>query len=148
MSRASLIHRIEEGIRELDRGEKMSVDEAMTIIGTGYAAGAEFPLAVRQISGAIARRIVCPVEPGRKLVKGEIYGMIKFGSRTELYLPVGEFDVKVKVGDKVTPDTVVGIIEAMKVMNEIKAEKSGVIKEIVVENGQPVEYGEALFVIG
>ena len=33
-------------------------------------------------------------------------------------------------------------------MNEIKAEKSGVIKEIVVENGQPVEYGEALFVIG
>ena len=54
----------------------------------------------------------------------------------------------VKVGDKVTPDTVVGIIEAMKVMNEIKAEKSGVIKEIVVENGQPVAYGEALFVIG
>lgn len=54
----------------------------------------------------------------------------------------------VKVGDKVTPDTIVGIIEAMKVMNEIKAEKSGVIKEIVVENGQPVEYGEALFVIG
>ena len=53
----------------------------------------------------------------------------------------------VKVGDKVTPDTVVGIIEAMKVMNEIKAEKGGVIKEIVVENGQPVEYGEALFVI-
>ncbi|WP_294506388.1 acetyl-CoA carboxylase biotin carboxyl carrier protein [uncultured Victivallis sp.] len=54
----------------------------------------------------------------------------------------------VKVGDKVTPDTVVGIIEAMKVMNEIKAEKSGVIKEIAVENGQPVEYGETLFVIG
>ena len=53
-----------------------------------------------------------------------------------------------KVGDKVTPDTVVGIIEAMKVMNEIKAEKSGVIKEIAVENGQPVEYGETLFVIG
>ncbi|MDR0933371.1 MAG: acetyl-CoA carboxylase biotin carboxyl carrier protein [Victivallales bacterium] len=53
----------------------------------------------------------------------------------------------VKIGDKVTADTVVGIIEAMKVMNEIKAEKSGVIKEIVVENGQPVEYGEALFVI-
>ena len=53
----------------------------------------------------------------------------------------------VKVGDKVTPDTVVGIIEAMKVMNEIKAEKSGVIKEILVENGQPVEYGQPLLVI-
>ena len=47
-----------------------------------------------------------------------------------------------------TPDTVVAIIEAMKVMNEIKAEKSGVIKEILVENGQPVEFGQPLFVIG
>lgn len=52
-----------------------------------------------------------------------------------------------KIGDRVSADTVVGIIEAMKVLNEIKAEKSGVIKEILVENGQPVEYGEALFVI-
>lgn len=76
-------------------------NEAMTIIGTGYAGGAEFPLAVRQISGAIARRIVCPVEPGRKLVKGEIYGMIKFGSRTELYLPPEGFELKIKVGDRV-----------------------------------------------
>ena len=54
----------------------------------------------------------------------------------------------VSVGDKVNADTVVAIIEAMKVMNEIKAEKSGVIKEILVENGSPVEYGQPLFVIG
>ena len=60
-----------------------------------------FPMAVRQISGAIARRIVCPVAPGRKLAKGEIYGMIKFGSRTELYLPCDRFDINVKIGDKV-----------------------------------------------
>ncbi len=53
----------------------------------------------------------------------------------------------VKVGDTVTEDSVIGIIEAMKVMNEIKAEKSGVIKEILVENGQPVEYGQPLLVI-
>ncbi len=53
----------------------------------------------------------------------------------------------VKVGDKVNADTVVGIIEAMKVMNEIKAEISGVVKEILIENGQPVEYGQSLFVI-
>ncbi len=51
------------------------------------------------------------------------------------------------VGDRVTADSVVAIIEAMKVMNEIKAEKSGVIKEILVENGQPVEFGQPLFVI-
>ena len=53
----------------------------------------------------------------------------------------------VKIGDSVTPDTVVGIIEAMKVMNEIKAEKSGVIRECMVENGQAVEFGQVLFVI-
>ena len=53
----------------------------------------------------------------------------------------------VSVGDKVTADTVVCIVEAMKVMNEIKAEKAGVIKEILVENATPVEYGQALFVI-
>ena len=56
-------------------------------------------------------------------------------------------DAMVKVGDKVDPETVVCIIEAMKVMNEIKAEKSGVIKEILVENGQPVEFGQPIFVL-
>jgi acetyl-CoA carboxylase biotin carboxyl carrier protein len=53
----------------------------------------------------------------------------------------------VKVGDTVTAETVVCIIEAMKVMNEIKAEKSGVIKEVLVENAQAVEFGQPLFVI-
>ncbi len=53
----------------------------------------------------------------------------------------------VKVGSKVNPDTVVCIIEAMKVMNEIKAEKSGTIKEILVDNAKPVEFGQPLFVI-
>ena len=53
----------------------------------------------------------------------------------------------VKVGDRVTPDTVICIIEAMKVMNEIKAEKSGVVKEIVAQNGQPVEYGQVLIIL-
>lgn len=53
----------------------------------------------------------------------------------------------VQVGDKVNPDTVLCIIEAMKVMNEVKAEKSGTIKEILVENGQPVEFGQPMFVL-
>ena len=76
-------------------------NEAMTIIGNGKLKDFTFPMAVRQISGAIARRIVCPVQPGRRLDKGEIYGMIKFGSRTELYLPADQFSVEVKIGDKV-----------------------------------------------
>ena len=78
-------------------------NEAMTIAGNASAAGKTFPMAIRQISGAIARRIVCPVEPGTVIKRGNIYGMIKFGSRTELYLPADDnFEVLVKVGDKVS----------------------------------------------
>jgi acetyl-CoA carboxylase biotin carboxyl carrier protein len=51
----------------------------------------------------------------------------------------------VDVGKSVTEDTVVCIIEAMKVMNEIKAETSGVIAEVLAENGKPVQFGQVLF---
>ena len=59
-------------------------------------------LIVRQISGAIARRIVCEAQEGQKLTGGQKFGMIKFGSRTELYLPSRD-DIKclVRKGDKV-----------------------------------------------
>jgi phosphatidylserine decarboxylase len=59
-------------------------------------------LIVRQISGAIARRIVCKASEGQSLTGGEKFGMIKFGSRTELYVPAREYaECRVKVGDKV-----------------------------------------------
>ncbi len=51
----------------------------------------------------------------------------------------------VKVGQAVTEDTVVCIIEAMKVMNEIKSEVSGVVAEVLGENGKPVQFGQPLF---
>ena len=51
----------------------------------------------------------------------------------------------VDVGKSVTEDTVVYIIEAMKVMNEIKAETSGVIAEVLAENGKPVQFGQVLY---
>jgi acetyl-CoA carboxylase biotin carboxyl carrier protein len=53
----------------------------------------------------------------------------------------------VEVGTEVGPDTVVCIIEAMKVMNEIKAEAKGVISQILVENAKPVEFGQPMFKI-
>jgi acetyl-CoA carboxylase biotin carboxyl carrier protein len=53
----------------------------------------------------------------------------------------------VEVGQEVDPETVVCIIEAMKVMNEIKAEVKGVITEIVAENAKPVEFGQKLFAV-
>jgi len=53
----------------------------------------------------------------------------------------------VSVGSRVNKDTVVCIIEAMKVMNEIKAETSGTIKKILVENATAVQYGQPMFLI-
>jgi acetyl-CoA carboxylase biotin carboxyl carrier protein len=52
------------------------------------------------------------------------------------------------VGDSVKEGQTICIIEAMKLLNEIECDKAGVIKEILVENGQAVEYGQPLFVIG
>ncbi|MDE0926574.1 MAG: acetyl-CoA carboxylase biotin carboxyl carrier protein [Methylophilaceae bacterium] len=54
----------------------------------------------------------------------------------------------VQVGDTVEVGDTLCIIEAMKLLNEIESDKAGVVKKILIENGQPVEYGETLFVIG
>jgi acetyl-CoA carboxylase biotin carboxyl carrier protein len=61
--------------------------------------------------------------------------------------PSPESEPFVSVGSDVGPDSVLCIIEAMKVMNEIKAETSGRIVEILVENGEPVEFGQPLFLL-
>ena len=59
--------------------------------------------------------------------------------------PSPEAAAYVEVGSEVSPDTVVCIIEAMKVMNEIKAEVKGIVTQTLVENGKPVEFGQPLF---
>ena len=59
--------------------------------------------------------------------------------------PSPESPAFISVGQEITPDTVVCIIEAMKVMNEVKSEVSGTVTEICAENGKPVQFGQALF---
>jgi acetyl-CoA carboxylase biotin carboxyl carrier protein len=59
--------------------------------------------------------------------------------------PSPEASAYIEIGSEVSPDTVVCIIEAMKVMNEIKAEVKGIITQTLVENGKPVEFGQPLF---
>ena len=61
--------------------------------------------------------------------------------------PSPDSDPYVKVGDRIGPETAVCIIEAMKVMNEIKAEMSGTIEKMLVSNGEAVEFGQPLFKI-
>ena len=81
-----------------------------------------------------------PVEPEvvLKVIKSPIVGTFYRASSPDT-------DPFVLVGDRVELDTVVCIIEAMKLMNEIQAETSGAVAQIYVENGQPVEYGQPLF---
>jgi phosphatidylserine decarboxylase len=68
---------------------------------------------LRQIAGVIARRIICEIKEGDSLEKGEKFGMIKFGSRTEIYLPVQSgFECRVSVGQKVKAgETVLGVFK-------------------------------------
>jgi phosphatidylserine decarboxylase len=79
--------------------ESSQVNECNAVFLTRTQAP-EAQLMVRQISGAIARHIVCPVQKGQTFAQGEKFGMIKFGSRTELFVPVQDgLKSCVKVGD-------------------------------------------------
>jgi phosphatidylserine decarboxylase len=67
---------------------------------------------VRQVAGVVARRIVCRVRPGDKLAAGERYGLIRFGSRTDLTVVRGT-QIRVKEGDRVRGgETVMGVVKA------------------------------------
>ena len=79
-----------------------------------------------------------PVATGSTEVKSPMIG-------TFYRRPSPDADSYAEIGIQVEPDTVVCIIEAMKVMNEIKAEARGIIAEILVEEAKPVEYGQVLF---
>lgn len=80
-----------------------SVREAETVmLGCKSGAGdVAFPVAVRHFSGSAAKRIVCEATEGASYSKGEPYGLINTGSRTEIYLPCKGFEVTVKVGGNV-----------------------------------------------
>jgi phosphatidylserine decarboxylase len=78
------------------REEASRVNERCTLSLEGDAAR----VTVKQIAGVLARRIVCRVRPGDKLQAGERFGLIRFGSRTDLVVPRGT-EIRVKVGDRV-----------------------------------------------
>ena len=93
------------------------------------------PLAIAE--AAPAAPVAAPASGGIE-VKSPMVGTF-YGS------PSPESPAFISVGQEITPDTVVCIIEAMKVMNEVKSEVSGTVTEICAENGTPVQFGQALF---
>ena len=90
---------------------------------------------------AVAVVPAAPPEPEGHAVKSPMVG-------TFYRSPSPGTKVFVEVGQSVNPGETLCIIEAMKLLNEIEADHGGVIKAVLVENGQPVEYGEPLFIIG
>ena len=120
------------------KGETMVVQEAAPmILPAAVAAPAVAPVAAAAPAPASPAAAPAAAAEGPE-VKSPMIG-------TFYRKPSPDADSYVEVGSVVEPDTVVCIIEAMKVMNEIKAEVKGTIAEVLVEEGKPVEYGQALF---
>jgi acetyl-CoA carboxylase biotin carboxyl carrier protein len=97
-----------------------------------------------------------PGQPGAKFAAGPVGAAMETAGLVPIESPmVGTFyrapapgaDPYVKEGDLIQKGTVVCIVEAMKLMNEIESEVGGRIVKIVVENGKPVEFGQALFLV-
>src|SRR5690606_17453867 len=99
------------------------------------------PVAAAAAPAAAPAAPAAPAEPAGHVVKAPMVGTF-YRAPNPGAAPFVEVGQSVKEGDALC------IIEAMKLLNEIEADKAGVIKEILVENGEPVEYGQPLFVIG
>ena len=124
----------------------------LPIVSTGRGSNSPFPtvdtnppMSVAIPSGLMpANSGVAPAAPqeevGMTYIKSPMVG-------TFYRAPSPESKPFADVGTKVVENTVVCIIEAMKIMNEIQAETKGAVVEVLVENGQPVEYGQRLFKI-
>ncbi|MBL8749946.1 MAG: acetyl-CoA carboxylase biotin carboxyl carrier protein [Planctomycetes bacterium] len=99
-------------------------------------------VAMPHIAPAAAAAVPAAAAPAPQ---GEVFKSPMLGTLYRAASP--EAEAFVKVGDRVTADRTLCIIEAMKVMNEIKAEREFEILDILVKNGEPVEFGQPLFLI-
>lgn len=138
----------ESGISELEiteGEEKVRINRAGPAAAPGVMAIPPAPAIAMPAAAAAAGAVVAP-QPGvvdetdGQTIKSPMVGIF-YRAATPGAEPFAEIGQSVSAGDTLC------IIEAMKLLNEIEAETSGTIKTILVENGQPVEYGQPLFVI-
>jgi acetyl-CoA carboxylase biotin carboxyl carrier protein len=140
----------ESGIAELEITEG---EEKVKIVKGGgvVATQASVPMTAVPVANAPSSGVsasaaaAAPAQPeagqGGHVVKAPMVG-------TFYRSPSPDAKVFIEVGQSIKEGQTICIIEAMKLMNEIEADASGVVKAILVENGQPVEYGQPLFIIG
>ncbi|MEF8730263.1 MAG: acetyl-CoA carboxylase biotin carboxyl carrier protein [Accumulibacter sp.] len=129
------INDAEEKVRIVKHGGMVSHHYAMSPLGS-------VPVTAAPATPVAA--VVAPAEP--ELPEGDAVKAPMVGTFYRAPSPGAE--PYVEVGSTVKAGDTLCIIEAMKLLNEIEAERSGTVKAILVENGQPVEFGEALFIVG
>jgi len=134
----------DSGIAELEiteGEEKVRITSVVANMQTVYAAAPQMMSAPMPAVAAPVAAEVPPPQMEGNAVKSPMVGTFyrSPSPSAKAFVEVGQ---SVKVGDTLC------IIEAMKLMNEIESDVSGVVKAILIENGQPVEYGEPLFLIG
>ena len=122
-------------------GQKTKIIAAPTeLSGAAMTIPVGNPMSLESVSQAETAP-VSEKEPEGNVVKSPLVGTFYAASAPDA-------EAFVSVGDTVKKGQTLGIIEAMKLMNEIESEYDGVVKEILIENGQMAEYGQPLFVIG
>jgi len=135
----------ESGIAELEitEGEEKVKIVKGGVVSAGEAAPAPSAASAAPEPAAAAQPAQAAPEAGQEghVVKAPMVG-------TFYRSPSPDAKAFVEVGQTIKEGQTVCIIEAMKLMNEIEADASGIVKAVLVENGQPVEYGQPLFIIG
>ncbi len=138
----------ESGIAELEitEGEE-KVRITRTVAGnTIYAAPPQMYAAAPPVAAPVPASVEAAPAPAAPEFEGHVVKSPMVG--TFYRTPSPSAKSFVEVGQTVSAGDTLCIIEAMKLMNEIESDLGGVVKAILVENGQPVEYGEPLFIIG
>jgi acetyl-CoA carboxylase biotin carboxyl carrier protein len=130
----------EEKVKIVKGGEATVTPLAPATAPAKPAAGAAAPAPATPAAPAAGAAPEAPAAPSGHVVKAPMVGTF-YRSASPEAKPFVEVGQNVKSGETVC------IIEAMKLMNEIEADATGMIKAILVENGQPVEYGQPLFII-
>lgn len=134
----------ESGISELEvteGEEKVRIAKQLTAAPIAHQVYAPAPLAAAPTPSPASTEPTAPTLPEGHVVKSPMVGTFYRASSPDA-------KAFVEVGDSVKEGQTLCIVEAMKLLNEIESDASGVVKAILVENGQPVEFGEPLFIIG
>ena len=133
---------IKEGEESVKLVKAISVPVQEQIVTSNIAATAPQPVAMNEVT-SIESDTKESTEP--ETISGKTIDSPMVGTFYAAPNP-GAKDF-VSVGDKISEGDVLCIIEAMKMMNEVKADSSGIIKQVLIENAEPVEFGQPLFVI-